>query len=325
VRSTGHVICVGHATFDSVYRIDAFPARPTKVRASRHDRSVGGMAANAACAIAALGGRASLWGPIGDDEIGGLITDELRRAGVVADPGFIVPGARSSHSAIIVESTGERLIVSYRGSVLEAPERLVWDRPLAADVVLIDVRWPAGAHCVAARARELGVPVVLDAEMGNVELVRALVPMADHVIFSEPGWAEWLGHVPNDAETRRTLVDLVEAGAVLAAVTMGERGVLYAGSGVGPQRETVAHLPAFAVTTVETLGAGDTFHGAYALALAEGSGVEEAVRFASAAAALRCSRSGGRAALPSRAEVVALLAADRALASQAGLQPGAAD
>ena len=306
---TGRVICVGHAAFDSVYRIDAFPARPTKVRASRHDRSVGGMAANAACAISALGGQVSLWGPIGDDEIGALIIEELGRAGVESDSGFIVPGARSSHSAIIVESTGERLIVSYRGDALEAPESLVAERPLQADVVLIDVRWPAGARCVAARARALGIPVVLDAEMGNVDLARALVPMADHVIFSETGWAEWMGRAPDEGETRTALLGLVDGGAALAAVTMGELGVFYAaGADALPgQAGAVMHLPAFPVAVVETLGAGDTFHGAYALALAEGFMVEDAIRFAAAAAALRCTRSGGRAALPSRQEVLALL------------------
>ena len=117
----GRVVCVGHAALDSVYRIDAFPARPTKVAASRHDRSVGGMAANAACAVAALGGEVSLWSPIGDDEIGRHIAAELHGAGVAVDPAFIVPGARSSHSAIIVEGSGERLIVSYRGDTLAAP------------------------------------------------------------------------------------------------------------------------------------------------------------------------------------------------------------
>jgi sulfofructose kinase len=91
---------------------------------------------------------------------------------------------------------------------------------------------------------------------------------------------------------------------------MGERGVFYAaGATSSGGLENVAHLPAFPVTTVETLGAGDTFHGAYALALAEGYAVDEALRFAAAAAALRCTRSGGRAALPSRQEVLALLAA----------------
>jgi sulfofructose kinase len=300
----GRVVCVGHAAFDSVYRIEAFPARPTKVTASRHDRSVGGMAANAACAIAALGGQVSLWGPVGDDETGERITDELHHAGVLVEPGFIVPGARSSHSAIVVEETGERLIVSYRGDALEAPASLIGDRPLAADVVLIDVRWPAGAMHAAARARADGIPIVLDAEMGNIELVRALVPLADHLIFSEPGWAEWIGHAPEDGETAAGLERLVLDGAALAAVTLGERGVIYRLGAAGE----VAHLPAFPVVAVETLGAGDAFHGAYALALAEGLAVPAALRFAAAAAALRCTRSGGRAALPCRDEVLALLA-----------------
>jgi sulfofructose kinase len=102
-------------------------------------------------------------------------------------------------------------------------------------------------------------------------------------------------------------------------VTMGELGVFYAvGAGASQgqasaralpeQANAVAHLPAFPVAVVETLGAGDTFHGAYALALAEGFLIEDAIRFAAAAAALRCTRSGGRAALPSRQEVLALLA-----------------
>jgi sulfofructose kinase len=153
----------------------------------------------------------------------------------------------------------------------------------------------------------MGIPVVLDGEMGNVDLVRALVPVADHVIFSETGWAEWVGRACSEDETRHGLIDLVQAGAAVAAVTMGERGVFYASRANGSGTAEVAHLPAFEVTTVETLGAGDTFHGAYSLALAEGSSVGESMRFASAAAALRCTRSGGRTALPSRDEVMALL------------------
>src|SRR5690606_12258116 len=144
---------------------------------------------------------------------------------------FIVPGARSSHSAIIVEGSGERLIVSHRGDTLEAPAGLVADRPIDADVVMIDVRWPAGARCMMERAKRLGIPTVLDAESGNVELVRALVPQADHVIFSENGWLEWLAHPPQEAETGEVLRGLVRAGAALAAVTLGERGVVYVAAG----------------------------------------------------------------------------------------------
>ncbi|NLD56236.1 MAG: sugar kinase [Burkholderiaceae bacterium] len=297
------VVCVGHAAFDSVYRIDAFPARPTKVRACRHDYTVGGMAANAACAIAALGGRATFWGPVGDDEVGARILEELARAGVATEPGLLVRGVRSSHSAIIVEGSGERLIVSAQGDALQAPRSLVDALPLDAEAVMVDVRWPEGAQSVAARARAERIPVVLDGEMGNVELLRAMVPLADHVIFSEPGWAEWLGHPGEASDAARELQRLVAAGAALAAVTLGERGLLYATRRSGGVR----HLPAFEVAAVETLGAGDAFHGAYALAVAEGMRIEEALRFASATAALRCSRPGGRAALPTRAEVASLL------------------
>ena len=72
---------------------------------------------------------------------------------------------------------------------------------------------------------------------------------------------------------------------------------------------TIAHLPAFAVEAVDTLGAGDVWHGAFALGLAEGQGERAAIRFASAAAAIKCTRFGGRAGAPQRTEIEAFLAA----------------
>ena len=308
IESPARVVCVGHAAFDAVYRIEALPPRPTKVRASAFDQSVGGMAANAACAIAALGGRVAFLGPVGDDEIGRRILAALREAGVDTSAVQRVPGARSSHSAIIVEANGERLIISHRGDALEA-EPSNDDRPLAADVALIDVRWPAGARRLCARARRSGVPVVLDGEMGNVDLLTALVPQADHVIFSEPGFGEWLGRTPDAEQIPAALADLVRRGATLAAVTLGEHGVVWAmRAKTSDGAPRTGHLPAFPVVAVETLGAGDAFHGAYALALAEGSDPDVALRFAAAAAALRCTRRGGNRDLPTRAEVTRLLA-----------------
>ncbi len=296
------VLCVGHAAFDSVFRIESFPPRPTKVRALQFDESIGGMAANAACAIAALGGRVAWWGPLGDDEIGARIRAELAQAGVDAAGARTIEGASSSHSAIIVDANGERLIVSQRGTALEADAAPLLPADLQAEVVLIDVRWNAGAEIVARRAREARVPVVLDGEMGNVDLLRRLVPLADHLIFSEPGFAEWLGKSVPIESVAEYLTVLVGAGASLAAVTHGERGVVFAHAG------GAGHAPAFPVRALETLGAGDAFHGAYALALAEGQSIDAALRFAAAAAALKCSRTGGRAALAGRAEVERLLA-----------------
>jgi sulfofructose kinase len=297
---SGRVLCVGHAAHDSVYRIESFPARPTKVPALALDRSIGGMAANAACAISALGGRAIYWGPLGDDQTAALIRAEFAQAGVDASGAIRVVGAQSSQSAIIVDATGERLIISQRGTALEAGAQDLVARPIEADVVLVDVRWNAGAELAARRGRSLGLPVVLDGEMGNAALLRRLVPLADHLIFSEPGFAEWIGRPVAMEAVADDLAALVAAGATLAAVTHGERGVVFC------IRGRCGHLAAVPVKAVETLGAGDVFHGAYSLALAEGSSLEAALRFAAAAAALKCSRSGGRAGLPHRAEVDAL-------------------
>ncbi|MGE0313874.1 MAG: PfkB family carbohydrate kinase [Lautropia sp.] len=301
-RHAARVLCVGHAAFDSVFRIESFPPRPTKVRALQHDESIGGMAANAACAIAALGGRAAWWGPLGNDDIGQRIRSELAHAGVDTDGARMIDRATSSHSAIIVDAAGERLIISQRGTALEADATPLLPEHVPADVVLIDVRWNAGAERVARRARDARIPVVLDGEMGNVDLLRRLVPLADHLIFSEPGFAEWIGKSVPIESVAAYLTVLVDAGATLAAVTHGERGVVYAHAG------GAGHAPAFPIRARETLGAGDVFHGAYALALAEGQPIDAALRFAAAAAALKCSRTGGRAALADRAEVERLLA-----------------
>lgn len=297
----GRVLCVGHAALDAVYRIQAFPSRPTKVPALGLDRSIGGMAANAACAVAALGGSAVFWGPLGHDEVAEQIETEFAMAGVDTRGVVRVPGAQTSQSAIIVDAQGERLIISQRGTALAAGAGDLDGRALLADVVLVDVRWNAGSEWTARRARALGLPVVLDGEMGNPTLLRQLAPLADHLIFSEPGFAEWLGRTASMDETASHLATLVANGATLAAVTHGERGVLYC------HRARRGHLPAVPVKAVETLGAGDVFHGAYALALAEARSIDDALAFAAAAAALKCSRHGGRAALPTRAEVHALL------------------
>jgi sulfofructose kinase len=97
---------------------------------------------------------------------------------------------------------------------------------------------------------------------------------------------------------------VLEHGAVMAAVTRGAAGVDWI-EAAAPGKEM--HCPAFPVATVDTLGAGDVFHGAYTLALAEGRLIGEAIRFAAAAAAIKCSRPGGRSGAPNRQEVETLL------------------
>jgi sulfofructose kinase len=294
------IICVGHAALDRVYAVDAWPPDSAKVAARDFRESGGGMAANAAVAIARLGARVSFWGPAGDDTIADTIETALRGEGVdVCLRRFA--GLGSSHSAVLVDARGERLVVGHRGSALQAPADWLPLTDLAgAGAVLADVRWPQGAAAALAAARAAGIPAVLDAEVGDAAALASLAPVADHVIFSQRGFEQYAGGAPE------ALATLVARGARVAAVTLGAGGVDWIACGGGMQ-----HCPAFAVDVVDTLAAGDVFHGAYALAIAEGFEPARAVRFASAAAAIKCSRPGGRGGAPMRAELEAFLLARR--------------
>ena len=297
--SVKRIICVGHAALDRIYRIEAFPLEPTKVRALEHVEAGGGMAANAAAAIARLGGKAELWSRVGDDAAGSAI-----RAGLKADRVDVrcvqaFEGARSSTSAIVVDGKGERLIVGQRDAGM--PSGTSWlplERVGEADAVLGDVRWLEGVRAVFARARKEKVPTVLDADLGAREALPGILKLTEHAIFSTPALREF---APGASDSER-LGHVLSLGPRHAGVTQGRDGYFWR------ERDAEGHVPAFAVDVTDTTGAGDAFHGAFALAVAEGRPTRDCARIASAAAALKCTRLGSRAGLPTRTELEALLA-----------------
>lgn len=306
---TQPIICLGHAALDRIYRVSTLPAGSTKLRASGYSEVGGGMASNGACAISRLLDPArhsvEFWGRTGDDSAGDIIRAQFQLFDVDVEHVKVFQGCMSSQSAVMVDDAGERMIVNYRGDV--PVDDIAW-LPLAsiagAAAVLTDVRWLEGGRAVLEAARAAGVPSVLDADLGDVPLVRALVPLAGHAIFSEPGLDNWYGsHCGDDDAIAGALRSAVDGGAKVAGVTRGGRGVSLWVDG------TLRHVPAFPVEVVDTLGAGDVFHGAYALGLAEGMSAVESARFASAAAAIKCSRHGGRRGAPTRDDVERLLGA----------------
>jgi sulfofructose kinase len=294
------LICVGHAALDRVFTVDSWPTGSAKIVASTMEEHGGGMAANAAVAAARLGGDVSFWGPTGDDASADAIEAQLAAEQVDVHWLKRIAGLRSSSSAVLVDARGERLVVGFRSEALRSGAHwLPLDSIRSARAVLADVRWPDGAAAALQAAREYGIPSVLDGEVAQPDVLDRLVCVADHVLFSERG----LSVLTRDCEGGLRAV--LEHGARVAAVTQGERGVQWLECG----SNALHTLPAFAVHTVDTLAAGDVFHGAYALAIAEGRPIAEAMRFASAAAAIKCSRRGGRSGAPTRAEVEAFLAA----------------
>lgn len=297
-RTPATVLCLGMVVLNRVFRLPAFPERPQKVNASDYYEQGGGPAATAAVAIAAMGGNSLLAGRVGDDAEGETVSGLLARAGVSTDAVRRVVNARTATSAVLVDDRGERLLAAWPGTELDASAKWIDGLDVAkVDAVLVDSRWPAGATRLLDIAAEQGIPSILDADLGSRDEIEPLVAAADHVIFSEPGILSYTGEPSQMLALRR----LAPATRGLVAVTLGARGVAWIAAGAESHRE------AYSIDPADTTGAGDVFHGIYALSIAERRSVSEAMERASAAAALKCRNAAGWQGMPGRADVDAFL------------------
>lgn len=295
------VMCIGHAVQDFVFTLPALPEGGRKFRAENFESVGGGPAATAAVAIARLGGTPSLAARVGDDVLSDAIIGELQAYGVDCSLVTRSPKRASSLSAVMVDLKGERMIVNYRDGAIPADaSHLPRDLDGKAEAVLADTRWPEGAAAGFAAARAAEIPAVLDAD-DPVPDDERMLGGATHLAFSADG----LRGLTGEMDLARALGVVRARWGSWACATDGASGVLICDD------KGVSALGAFEVETVDTLGAGDIWHGAFALALAEGVKEREAARFASAAAAVKVSRAGGRKGAPTRAEVERLLASGR--------------
>ena len=293
------ILCLGMSALDAIYRVPEIPTRPTKVLATHFSESGGGMAANASVAVARLGGETHYWGRVGDDVLGTRILAQLAGEGVDVARVRRVTGRLSPSAAILVAPDGERLVCAYNDPALDPdPAWLPLAEVPTFAAALVDVRWPEGAGPVLDAARAAGRPAVLDADVGPPAALLDLARRATHAIFSEAGLAAASG----DDRPGAALQRLAYGGRNLLGVTLGPDGFLWREGAVE------CRLPGFRVRAVDTLAAGDVWHGAFTLALGEGAGIEAAARFAHAAAAIKCTRQGGRGGAPTLAEVQAFLA-----------------
>lgn len=300
VASPWNICTVGHAALDHCFEISAFPSSPTKTPARAYRTISGGMAANASIAAARLGARVRLHGAVGDDDAGSFLVHRLMHCGVDCAQLQRVRGAASSVSAVVIDAQGERQIYNHRGDALSRATPLDAQVLQGCDVLLADPRWMAGAVSALRWARENGVPSVLDGDLSPREDLQVLAALAGWSVFSEAG----LTSFAPGAGVAEGLAAALAAGAELAAVTLGARGVCWQRRG-----GALLSLPAFAVQAVDTNGAGDAFHAALVVAIAVRMPDTEAMRFASAAAAIKCQRVGGVAMGPDMSEVQAFLAA----------------
>jgi sulfofructose kinase len=278
--------------------VSRLPDRAEKYRAQGFAAVGGGPAATAAVAISKLGGQALLAARVGNDGTADILIAELERYDVDCTHVRRFKDRASSISVVMVDASGERMIVNHLDPQMPGDPHWLPDvRSLSVDAVLGDVRWPEGAARALTQARSAGLPAVLDADQ-PVPRDGALLGAATHIAFSAAGLTDYTG----ETDASRALLQVSRELHAWCCVTVGEEGCYSVRDGA------LEHHPAHRVAVLDTLGAGDVWHGAFVLALAEGRNEQAAVSFASAAAALKVQRSGARAGAPSRVELDHLLA-----------------
>ncbi|HYI29811.1 MAG TPA: sugar kinase [Bradyrhizobium sp.] len=307
------ILCIGMPVRDLTFRVGAVPARGSKENATHFDEICGGNALNAAIGIVRLGGRASICGPMGDarEASARFIFEKMAHEGIETKHIVHMPGLVTPISAVMVDPSGERTIVTFRDPELWKV-RLPDTNKLLDDCAAILTESRAAGFCtdLCAEARRRGIPVIVDVDRA-MSLREGLLNASSHLVFSSEPLQETAG-VTDDGQALKKIAKLTPS---FLAGTRGAKGTIWLDE-QGQLQET----PAFPVHTVDTLGAGDVFHGAFALAITEKQELRQALRFASAAAALKCTRHGGAFAAPQRVEVEQLLSQGQSCAPAQGDQ-----
>jgi sulfofructose kinase len=299
-KAAPRILCIGMPVRDLTFRIQELPERGFKVNASHFDEISGGNALNAAIGIVRLGGRASICGPMGDssETSSRYIFDRLADEGIEAKHIVHMPGLVTPISSIMIDPSGERTIVTFRDPELWKVRLPDTDELLRdCHAILTENRCAEFCTDLCVEARRRGIPVIVDVDR-TMSLREGLLTASSHLVFSSEALQSTAG-VSDDAEALKKIAKLTPS---FLAGTQGAQGTLWL-----DERQQLQRTPAFPVHTVDTLGAGDVFHGAFALAITEQQEISTALRFASAAAALKCTRFGGAFAAPQRAEVEELL------------------
>lgn len=299
------IIVVGSLNMDLVVRAPHMPAPGETIIGSDFRTIPGGKGANQAVAAAKLGAQVSMVGRVGDDDFGRAQLRNLGQLGIDTRYITVDPDAATGIALITLDASGQNSIVIAAGANMhltvadiDAAQEII----AQADVLVCQLESPLEAveHAIAL-AHSCGVKVILNPAPAR-KLSPETLSKVDFLIPNESETAILTGMEVTDVPSAKKAADhLRQQGVGIVILTLGEKGALL----VGPSEEM--YIPAYEVEVVDTTAAGDAFVGGFAVALAEGENLANAVRFANAAGALTVTRLGAQPSLPTRKEVESLL------------------
>ena len=277
------VLCVGHASYDLVFSVAKHPNSDEKVFADSLIACGGGPAANAAVVISRLGFKAAFAGYLGDDLYGDKHQQELEQHNI--DIRRVIRGNNPTPlSTIIVKPDGKRALINFKGKTAALPINAIDFSNVKAKAILFDGHEPNISLTLLKENKQHSIPTVLDA--GSLhEGTEKLMDKVDYLVASEKFACQYAGDVSNALSRLAAITPAV-------VITLGEKGLVW------QKGQCNGRLKAFPVNAIDTTGAGDAFHGAFAAAVGLRFDWLDVLRYASAAGTLCCSKIGAREGLP---------------------------
>ena len=299
MRNWPEVIGIGSTVYDTLMVVPAYPTEDTKMEGIETKVQGGGPCATALVAARKLGVSAAYLGTIGDDPFGRFMMDDLERWGVETQDVRRVPDSVSFHAVVLLnQETKSRTCVWNRGTVPQPTVDDINEEVVRhARVLHLDGHMLEAAIATAKKCNELGVKVSHDAG-GTYPGVENLMPYVDWLIPSEEFALKMTGAATPE-EAAQKLYDTYHP--ELVVVTQGVKG------GILLDENGMRHYDSYKVEALDSNGCGDTFHGAFVAAKIKGLSNDDACKYASAAAAIKCTRLGARYAMATDEECRAFL------------------
>ena len=301
MKTAGKLVVLGSINADHILNLESFPTPGETVTGNQYQVAFGGKGANQAVAAGRSGANIAFIACTGEDDIGERVRKQLAGDRIDVAPVSVIPGESTGVALIFVNGEGENVIGIHAGANAALSPALVEaqkTRIAQADALLMQLESPLESVLLAAKiAHQHQTQVILNPAPAR-ELSDELLALVDIITPNETEAEKLTGiRVENDDDAAKAAQALHAKGIDTVIITLGSRGVWASVKGEGQR------VAGFKVQAIDTIAAGDTFNGALITALLEEKPLNEAIRFAHAAAAIAVTRKGAQPSVPWREEI----------------------